>query len=153
MINQPEKYIDDFAKAGADIITVHAESTIHLNRVLNQIKEKGIKSGVSLNPSTPRWMIENVLDDVDMILIMSVNPGFGGQKFIPSSIDKIKDLKQIINNSKKDIKIQIDGGVTADNIYEITKAGAQIVVAGTAVFGGGNIEQNIKQLINNQYKE
>ena len=132
MIEKPERYIDDFVKAGADIITVHAESTVHLHRVIQQIKAHGIKAGVSLNPSTPVDVLKYVINDIDMVLIMSVNPGFGGQKFINSAIDKIKDVRAL----SKDVDIQVDGGITADTIGKCIEAGANIFVAGSYVFSG-----------------
>ncbi len=132
MIEKPERYIDDFVKAGADIITVHAESTVHLHRVIQQIKAHGIKAGISLNPSTPVNILKYVINDIDMVLIMSVNPGFGGQKFINSAIDKIKDVREL----SKNIDIQVDGGITADTIGKCIEAGANIFVAGSYVFSG-----------------
>ena len=132
MIEKPERYIDDFVKAGADIITVHAESTVHLHRVIQQIKAHGIKAGVSLNPSTPVDVLKYVVDDIDMVLVMSVNPGFGGQKFINSAIDKIKDVRKL----NKSVDIQVDGGITADTIGKCIEAGANIFVAGSYVFSG-----------------
>ena len=109
MIDRPERYIDDFVKAGADLITVHAESTLHLHRVIQQIKAHGIKAGVSLNPATPVDVLKYIINDIDMVLVMSVNPGFGGQKFIPSAVEKIKDVRAL----SKDVDIQVDGGITA----------------------------------------
>lgn len=132
MIEKPERYIDDFVKAGADIITVHAESTVHLHRVIQQIKAYGIKAGVSLNPSTPVDVLKYIINDIDMVLIMSVNPGFGGQKFINSAIDKIKDVRKL----NKSVDIQVDGGITADTIGKCIEAGVNIFVAGSYVFSG-----------------
>ncbi len=132
MIEKPERYIDDFVKAGSDIITVHAESTVHLHRVIQQIKAHGIKAGISLNPSTPVNILKYVINDIDMVLVMSVNPGFGGQKFISSAIDKIKDVREL----SKNIDIQVDGGITADTIGKCIEAGANIFVAGSYVFSG-----------------
>lgn len=152
MIDKPERYIDEFCNAGSDIITVHAESTVHLQRTLSMIRERGIKAGVALNPSTPLCAIENVMPDLDTVLIMSVNPGFGGQKFIPGSIKKISALRDMIKASGEYIAISVDGGVTKDNIYEVTKAGAQVCVAGTAVFSGGDIAANVFALNENIYK-
>ncbi|WP_130890716.1 MULTISPECIES: ribulose-phosphate 3-epimerase [Fusobacterium] len=141
MIEKPERYIDDFVKAGADIITVHAESTVHLHRVIQQIKAHGIKAGVSLNPSTPVDVLKYVVDDIDMVLVMSVNPGFGGQKFINSAIDKIKDVREL----SKNVDIQVDGGITADTIGKCIEAGANIFVAGSYVFSG-DYEERINSL-------
>lgn len=141
MIEKPERYIDDFVKAGADIITVHAESTVHLHRVIQQIKAHRIKAGVSLNPSTPVDVLKYVVDDIDMVLVMSVNPGFGGQKFINSAIDKIKDVREL----SKNVDIQVDGGITADTIGKCIEAGANIFVAGSYVFSG-DYEERINSL-------
>lgn len=132
MIDRPERYIDDFVKAGADLITVHTESTLHLHRVIQQIKAHGIKAGVSLNPATPVDVLKYIINDIDMVLVMSVNPGFGGQKFIPSAVEKIKDVRAL----SKDVDIQVDGGITADTIGQCIEAGANIFVAGSYVFSG-----------------
>lgn len=136
MIDEPIRYLEDFKESGADIITVHAESCKHLSRTLNAIHELGMKSGVALNPSTPIEYIKYVLDDTDMVLVMSVNPGFGGQKYIPAVTQKIKDVKSLIDNMGKNIDIEVDGGVNLDNVDMIMDAGANIIVAGSAVFKG-----------------
>ena len=148
MIESPERYLEDFKAAGADIITVHAEATKHLHRTVTRIKELGLKAGVSLNPATPLSAIKLVLSEVDMVLIMSVNPGFGGQKFIPFTLDKIRKLREI----SPDIDIEVDGGVNKDNVAELVKAGANVLVAGTAVFGG-DIAENTKLMIERMYEE
>ena len=148
MIENPERYLDDFKVAGADIITVHAEATKHLHRTVTAIKEFGLKAGVSLNPATPLSAIELVLSEVDMVLIMSVNPGFGGQKFIPFTLDKIRKLREMA----PDIDIEVDGGVNKDNVAELVRAGANVLVAGTAVFGG-DIAENTKGMIERMYEE
>lgn len=135
MIKNPENYIEDFAKAGVDLISVQVETCPHLDRVLSQIKEAGIMAGVVLNPSTPLSSIEWVLDKVNLVLIMSVNPGFGGQSFIHGMIKKIMELKKMIINNNVDILIEVDGGVTLENAKMIKDAGADILVAGSAVFG------------------
>ena len=136
MITNPELYIADFAKAGADYITVHVEIAFHLNRLVQSIKEhKGIKAAVSLNPATPLSGLDYILEDLDMVLIMSVNPGFGGQAFIPSALDKIRTLRKLIDERGLRTKIEVDGGVKPDNAAEIIKAGADILVAGSAIFG------------------
>jgi ribulose-phosphate 3-epimerase len=135
MVTNPQDWIEDFAEAGANGITVHSEATKHLNRVLHQIKEAGCKAGVSLNPSTPLSAIEEVLDIVDVVLVMSVNPGFGGQKFIESSLSKIKRLADVRKAEKHDFLIEVDGGVKSDNIGKLRKAGADVFVAGSAIFG------------------
>lgn len=137
MIDAPERYIEDFAKAGADMIVVHAESTTHLHRVIQQIKNCGLKAGVSLNPATPVENLKYVIDELDMVLLMSVNPGFGGQKFIPSTIKKIKEVREI----SPTVDIQIDGGITDTTIKPCIEAGANIFVAGSFVFGGDYKEQ------------
>lgn len=134
MITNPERYIEDFAKCGADIITVHAESTVHLNRVITQIKELGLKAGVAINPATPLSVLEYVLEYVDMILIMTVNPGFGGQTYIENSTKKIHDLRKMINERHLNIDIEVDGGIKLHNVKEVLEAGANIIVAGSAVF-------------------
>lgn len=146
MIEQPDLYLEDFSRAGADIITVHQEACIHLNRTIHHIKELGCKAGVAINPATPLETLEYVLQDIDMVLIMSVNPGFGGQKFIPQSIDKIKKLKQMIDSKNYTVDIQVDGGVTVDNIHDIVKAGANILVVGSAIFGKENIQKAVSDL-------
>lgn len=143
MIDKPERYIEDFVKAGADLITVHAESTTHLHRVIQQIKSFGIKAAVSLNPATPVDVLKYIIDELDMILVMSVNPGFGGQKFIESSIQKIKDVRAL----SKNIDIQVDGGITDATIGRCIEAGANIFVAGSYVFSGDYKEriENLKR--------
>lgn len=133
MITEPERYISAFRDAGADIITVHQEATVHLHRVLAQIRDAGAKCGVVLNPATPLAAVEEVLDDVDMILLMSVNPGFGGQKFIPQTMDKICRLRKMLDG--RPVEIEIDGGVGAHNAAELAEAGASVLVAGSAFFG------------------
>lgn len=145
MIEEPERYITEFAKCGADIITVHAESCVHLDRVITQIKECGCKAAVALNPATPLQAIEYVLDKLDMVLIMSVNPGFGGQKYIPYATDKIRTLKSMITVRNLSTLIEVDGGVNASNVQEIAEAGVDIAVMGSAVFQG-SIEENIEKV-------
>ncbi len=135
MIENPERYIQDFADSGADVITVHAEATKHLNRAIMQIKEAGLKAGVAINPGTPLSAVEEVLEYVDMVLIMSINPGFGGQQFIPASTEKIRRLKAMILERGLDVLIEVDGGVKLTNAAEILAAGADVLVAGSAVFG------------------
>ena len=148
MVESPERYLEDFKDAGADIITVHAEATKHLHRTVTKIKELGLKAGVSLNPATPLSAIELVLSEVDMVLIMSVNPGFGGQKFIPFTLDKIRKLREM----SPGIDIEVDGGVNKDNVAELVKAGANVLGAGTAVFGG-DIAENTKLMIERMHEE
>ncbi|WP_432400685.1 ribulose-phosphate 3-epimerase [Wukongibacter sp. M2B1] len=143
MIENPDNYIPEFAKAGADILTVHVEACPHLHRTIQSIKSFGIKAGVSLNPATPLSLIEDILEDLDMVLIMSVNPGFGGQKFIDSSLKKIERLRKMIEERGLDIDIEVDGGIKIDNVSRVVKAGANVIVAGSAIFGGGSIAENV----------
>ena len=135
MIDNPDKYLHDFASAGADYITVHAEATAHLHRTVQCIKESGVKAGVSLNPSTPLCYLDYILSDVDLVLVMSVNPGFGGQSFIPSALDKIRALRATLREKHLAFVIEVDGGVKLDNAPEIAAAGADILVMGSAFFG------------------
>ncbi|MBP3941141.1 MAG: ribulose-phosphate 3-epimerase [Christensenellaceae bacterium] len=135
MITQPERYVEDYVKAGADYLTVHQEATVHLQRTLRLIKSYGIKAGIVLNPSTSLSTLDYILDDVDSIMLMTVNPGFGGQKFIPAMVQKIKDLRKIVDASGKDILIEIDGGVNMNNAKELAEAGVDVMVAGSAVVG------------------
>lgn len=144
MIDKPERYIKDFVEAGADIITVHQESTIHLHRTIEEIKSYGIKAGVALNPSTPLENIEYVLDDIDMVLIMTVNPGFGGQKFISSMERKIRSLRAIIDERKLDILIEVDGGIKLDNAKEVIDYGVDILVVGSGIFGAEDVIEQTK---------
>ncbi len=141
MVTEPGRYVDDMADAGADMITVHVEACKHLHRTVQAIKAKGLKAGVVLNPATPLSTLDYILEDVDMVLLMSVNPGFGGQKYIPTMTAKIKALKEMIDARGLNVDIQIDGGVTPDNVREILEAGANIIVAGSAVFGDHITEQ------------
>jgi ribulose-phosphate 3-epimerase len=134
MIVKPERYIDEFIDAGADILTVHAEATEHLCRALQAIKQRGIKAGVSLNPHTPLDVLEYVFDYLDMVLLMSVNPGFGGQKLIPSALDKARHLKELFLKKGLDIDIEMDGGIYVENAKSVTDAGVNVIVAGNAVF-------------------
>lgn len=146
MIKQPERYINEFAECGADIITVHAEACTHLDRTIAMIKEKGLKAGISLNPSTPLNCLEYVLDKVDMVLIMCVNPGFGGQKYISSSTRKIKELRAMTNERNLDLDIEVDGGITLDNVRTIIDAGANVIVAGSSVFNG-DVKKNTENFL------
>ena len=146
MVEEPIRFVEDFAKAGADIITVHAEACKHLDRTLEFIKEQGALAGVALNPATPLSAIEWVLPKVDMVLIMTVNPGFGGQKLIPYTIEKVRKLKQMIDENGYNIDIQVDGGINKDNVTSVLDAGANVFVAGSAVFNG-NIEENVKAFL------
>lgn len=146
MLQEPDRYIDAFAEAGADILTVHAEACTHLDRTIQRIKEKGLLAGVALNPATPLSVLDCILEQADMILIMTVNPGFGGQKLIPYTIEKVRKLKQIITARGLKTDIEVDGGITLQNVEEVLEAGANIIVAGSAVFNG-NIEKNVKQFL------
>ena len=146
MVEEPIRFVEDFAKAGADIITVHAEACKHLDRTLEFIKEQGALAGVALNPATPLSAIEWVLPKVDMVLIMTVNPGFVGQKLIPYTIEKVRKLKEMIDKNGYKIDIQVDGGINKDNVTSVLDAGANVFVAGSAVFNG-NIEENVKAFL------
>lgn len=136
MVEEPGRYVSEIKAAGADLICVHAEACTHLDRTINQIKEAGLKAGVALNPATPLSVLDCILSEVDMVLIMSVNPGFGGQKFIPYTLTKIRELRKICKERGLDTDIQVDGGVTCYNIRELIDAGANVFVAGSAVFKG-----------------
>jgi len=144
MIDEPIRYIQDFVDAGADLITVHAESCKHLDRTVMAIKETGKLAAVALNPATPLNVLEHILPELDMVLIMSVNPGFGGQQFIPYSLDKIKRLRKMIDDRGLSVDIQVDGGVKLSNVEEVIGAGANVIVAGTAVFGGDTKDNVLK---------
>lgn len=144
MIEEPIRYIDDFASSGADIITVHQEAALHLDKTLNRIKELGKKAGVSLNPATPASSLEDVLYLADLVLIMSVNPGFGGQKFIPNAVNKIKKLVQLRKQQNLKFLIEVDGGINEKNIGEVCAAGADLIVAGSSVF---NAERSVRENI------
>ena len=146
MISDPDKYVHDFASAGSDYITVHAEATMHLHRSVQCIKEEGVKAGVSLNPATPLCSLDYILSDIELVLIMSVNPGFGGQKFIPSALEKIKKLKDTIAERNLSVLIEVDGGVKIENAANIVRAGADILVMGSAFFGSGDYSAFIKKL-------
>jgi len=146
MVTNPQDLIEPFIKAGADIITVHAETAPHLHRLIQTIKEYGKKAGVSLNPSTPLAVVKEVLDDLDMVLIMSVNPGYGGQKFIPGAIDKVRRLRAKIEQRKLTIDIEVDGGINASTARQVIAAGANILVAGSAVYGAPDMTQAIKDI-------
>jgi len=146
MIEKPELSIEAYAKAGADIITVHAEACVHLERTLKMIKGLGKKAGVSLVPSTPANVLEYVMNDVDLILVMSVNPGFGGQSFIPSQLEKLKTLRAMITATGKQIDLEVDGGINPDTAKQVIRAGADVLVAGSAVFKDTNYAANIAAL-------
>ena len=146
MIEDPDRYIDAFVDAGSNILTVHTEAVIHLHRTVHYIKGKGVKAGVSLNPSTPLGSIEEILPDIDLLLIMTVNPGFGGQKFISSMLPKIRKAKEIIQEKGLGLTIEVDGGVTPENIGALAQAGADIFVAGASIFGSPSYIETIKKM-------
>ena len=146
MIEEPERFIQDFAVCGADIITVHVESTKHLNRVLNQIRECGCRVGIALNPATPLSVLDHVLEYVDMVLLMTVNPGFGNQKFIPNTLDKIERLRRLILERNLNVDIEVDGGIKLHNVEDVLCAGANVIVAGSAVFDG-NTQKNTRSFV------
>lgn len=144
MIEEPDRLLDDFIEAGADIITVHAEACRHLDRTLQRIRQKGVRTGVSLNPATPVVMIENLLEELDQVLVMTVNPGFGGQHFIPYTRDKVRQLELLREEFGYRYDIEVDGGISKDNLDDILEAGANVIVAGSAVFRG-NAAENVRQ--------
>lgn len=146
MIEEPDRYIGDFAKAGANWISVHPEATRHLHRTISYIKQAGCRPGVVLNPATPLSAIEEVLGEVHHVLLMSVNPGFGGQKFIPASFDKLRRLRALIGAHNASARIEIDGGIGLDNVAEVVAAGAEILVAGSAVFGAPDPAEALRAL-------
>jgi len=147
MIANPDAYVDAFAEAGADIITVHVEAATHLHRTIQAIKATGAKAGVTLNPATPLSSLEEILPDIDLALIMSVNPGFGGQSYIPGSTDKIRRLRSMLDAIGSSAHLEVDGGVKAGNVAEVIGAGPDVVVAGSAVFGGtGDITGNVASI-------
>ena len=149
MIEHPDRYVSDFAKAGADLIVVHVEATTHLHRTIQLIRSLGKKAGVSLNPATPLTTLDMILPDLDLVLLMTVNPGFGGQSFIESCLPKIAELRQRIDQLGKTIELEVDGGVKIDNIEHIAAAGADVFVAGSAVFGTNDYAATIRQLRDN----
>ncbi len=146
MISDPDAYIDAFADAGADWITVHVEACTHLHRTVQAIKSRGVKAGAVLNPATPLATLDYILEDLDMVLLMSVNPGFGGQNFIPSTLRKIRELREMIKNRGIRLPVEVDGGVNMDTIRDVVSAGAEICVAGSAVYGTEDYRATIKAL-------
>jgi ribulose-phosphate 3-epimerase len=146
MIIDPDRYVEQFQKAGADILTVHYETCNHLHRTVQNIKSLGIKAGVSLNPHTPVSVLEDIIADLDLVLIMSVNPGFGGQKFIPNALEKIKKLKKLINEKKSNALIEVDGGVDGTNAKQLIDAGCDVLVAGNYIFGSADQLKTISEL-------
>lgn len=146
MIEKPDRYIEDFVKAGADIITVHYEADKHIDRTINYIKSFGVKAAVALNPGTPVSNIKDLIPELDMVLIMSVNPGFGGQKYIKYASSKIREVKELKDKFNPNLLIEVDGGVDVSNIREVVESGANVIVAGSAVFKNNDVEGNIKNL-------
>jgi len=146
MIEAPDRYIQSFADAGSDIITVHAEATVHLHRAIHLIRETGVKAGVALNPATPLAGIEHVISDINLLLIMTVDPGFGGQKFIKSMLPKIRAARDMIDRVSPDVLLEVDGGITLQNIEAVKEAGADIFVAGSSIFLSGDYGQTIKKM-------
>lgn len=151
MIENPDSYIPAFAEAGCDIITVHQEACTHLHRTIQNIKSHNMKAGVVLNPATPVETLKYIIQDLDMVLIMSVNPGFGGQSFIEPMIEKIKEVKQLIDSRNLKVDIQVDGGINPKNVAKVVQAGANIVVAGSAIFNSDNIEETVALFRKNAY--
>ena len=146
MIDRPDSYVDEFVRAGADMISIHAEACRHLHRTLVAIRDKGVAAGVALNPSTPVMNLVNVLDEIDFALVMSVNPGFGGQTFIPQALEKIRIVRKTIEERQVKVDIEVDGGVTADNVRDVVDAGADIVVAGSFVFAADDVVGAVREL-------
>ena len=146
MISDPDKYIEDFIKAGSNLLSVHVETCPHLQRTVTYIRDKGVKPAVVLNPSTALYTLGYILEEVDMVLLMTVNPGFGGQKFIPGMIPKIKKLRKLIDESKLSIELEVDGGVNLENIGLVSQAGADVVVAGSAVFKSADCRETVREM-------
>ncbi len=144
MISEPDRYVQDFIKAGSDLLSVHVETCPHLQRTLTYIRELGGKPAAVVNPATPISTLENVLDDLDMVLLMTVNPGFGGQNFIPTMLPKIKQMRKLIDEKKLPIELEVDGGVTLENISRISEAGADVVVAGSAVYKSKDCRETVR---------
>lgn len=151
MISEPDRYINDFVNAGADLLTVHIEAAVHLHRTIHFIKDRGIKAGLSLNPATPLCGLDYILQDLDLVLLMSVNPGFGGQTFIPQVLSKIKTIREIIRKLDLKVLIEVDGGIKYENAKNVAEAGADILVMGSAFFGNGNYKEltaRLKKMLN-----
>ena len=146
MISNPDRYIEDFCRAGATMISVHVEADAHLHRTVTEIRQLGCRAGVAVNPATPLVEVEEILPFVDYILVMSVNPGFGGQSFIDTSLDKISRLRDMIDRAGLNVQIEVDGGIDRHNVADVVRSGARLIVAGTAVFGGGRAEEDTRAL-------
>ena len=151
MIVEPEKYVEAFKDAGADVISVHIEACAHLHRNIEQIKSLGLQAGVAVNPHTPVSLLSDIIADIDLVNLMSVNPGFGGQQFVPYTLEKIRSLRRIIDEKGLKVKIEIDGGVTLENAASILEAGADILVVGSTVFRSKDPKETIRRLINTKY--
>jgi ribulose-phosphate 3-epimerase len=147
MIEEPGRYAVEFVKAGADMVSVHVEADVHLQRTLTAIREAGAKAGIAINPATPLVALEEGIHYADFILLMSVNPGFGGQKFIPTSLDKLRRLRRMIDERGSDTRIEIDGGIDADNILRVVESGAEMIVAGSAVYGKESPTEAVRELL------
>lgn len=147
MIEEPGRYAVEFVKAGADMVSVHVEADVHLHRTLTAIREAGAKAGIAINPATPLVALEEAIHYADFVLLMSVNPGFGGQKFIPTSLDKLRRLRQMIDSRELKTRIEIDGGIDAENILRVVESGADMIVAGSAVYGKENPAEAVKELL------
>jgi len=147
MISDPDRYVGDFVAAGADMISVHVEAATHLHRTLQRIKEGGVKAGAVLNPATPLSSLDEILGDIDFVLLMSVNPGFGGQKLIPSVLAKARALRERLDREAPDVRIEIDGGVTVDNVAEVASYGVDMIVSGSAIFGSGDIRGTTERMV------
>jgi ribulose-phosphate 3-epimerase len=147
MVAQPERHVGDFLKAGADMVSVHVEAATHLHGTLQQIREAGAKAGVVLNPATPLGALDAILQDIDYVLLMSVNPGFGGQKLIPSVLQKARELRQRLDRDAPDVRLEIDGGVTVDNLTEVAASGVDMIVTGSALFGSGDIRGTAEKMV------
>lgn len=147
MIEEPDRYLEDFKDAGADYVTVHYEACKHIHRTVQHIKDLGMKAGVALNPGTPVSVLEPLIEEVDMVLVMSVNPGFGGQKFIPYALTKIEQVKQMAERHGTEVLVQVDGGVGLGNVKEIVDQGADVIVAGSAVYNAENVEKAVQDFV------
>lgn len=148
MIVQPERYVKEFKEAGAEVLTVHYEASTHLHRTIQEIRQQGMKAGVAINPHTPVYVLENIISEIDLVLVMSVNPGFGGQKFIENTFEKVARLRKLIEVKKSKAMIEVDGGVTGENAGKLVECGADILVAGNYIFSSGDPAQTIKELKN-----
>ena len=147
MIAEPDRHVDDFAAAGADMISIHVEAATHLHRTVHRIRERGVKAGVVLNPATPLSTLDEVLPDVDFVLLMSVNPGLGGQKLIPSVLHKARELRERLDREAPDVRLEIDGGVTVENVADVAACGIDMIVTGSAVFGSGDIRGTTERMV------